>query len=55
MNEDDYILIGYVFNKFFKLNVDRFKCAHCGFTTEGRNLIEFHIEFECKQKGVQSL
>lgn len=25
-------------------------CTKCGYSTEGKNLIEFHINFQCKEK-----
>jgi rubrerythrin len=41
-------MFGKRFNKFLNQYVDVFRCRKCGFKTEGHNLIEFHVIFQCK-------
>jgi len=42
--------IGTKLNKFSGMLVKIFKCRLCGFETEGENLIDFHVIFQCKKK-----
>ena len=46
-------LFGKKFDKRLGVDVDVFRCRACRFKTEGYNLIEFHVLFQCK-KIVQS-
>jgi hypothetical protein len=44
--------VGVEFDKHLSQCVFLYRCRNCGFETQGQNLIEFHVFFQCKKKDV---